>query len=239
MKCDCNMCHYGMAHHCKGPDRAEKVARYIEDYSRASASFVLALATGSMPSDAAREQFTQRVRDASRRAEKQQAKDATMKPTTEQIADAFLRSENATIAADRAVAAHDRECAASLIFAAIRATCDAISISAQAGLIDPIENVAPTLDVFVRSMHLVNKGDFDAARAVPHAAVEAPAKVEAPESVKFRSRYGEEANDDERYAWAAAFAQAMADENTGAVAASFADECIDALRAEMKARNAQ
>ena len=75
MKCTCTSCAMGLPNHCEGPEAAANQARWRADYANAAAELVLVLATGSMPSAEAREQFKQRVSDASQRAKLTKAKE--------------------------------------------------------------------------------------------------------------------------------------------------------------------
>lgn len=71
--CSCNQCRAGFTNHCTGPNAAANQAKWRADYNDAAAELAFILATGSMPSDEAREQFKQRVRDASQRAKQPKA----------------------------------------------------------------------------------------------------------------------------------------------------------------------
>ncbi len=75
MSCKCASCAMGVPNHCTGPDAAANIAKWHADYTNAAAELAFILATGSMPSEQAREQFKQRVRDASPRAKQPKAKE--------------------------------------------------------------------------------------------------------------------------------------------------------------------
>ncbi len=61
-KCACPHCAMGLPNHCTGPDAEKRHAEWTIAYSRACADLVLAMATGSVSTAAAREQFIAEVK---------------------------------------------------------------------------------------------------------------------------------------------------------------------------------
>ncbi len=241
MKCSCWACRAGMPNHCEGPDRAANIAKWRADYENAAAELAFILATGSMPSDDAREQFKQRVRSATARAKQPTVQEVPMMPTQEQIAAAFERAEIAHRAAEKAIDARDAKQAPPLIYETLVHTLEAMTMCARAGVLNPLENITPSVTFYVRVLQLIAEAKFDdVAKLKIGSSIGVVTEPEltpaAPVREGFRCAIGVAMDPDERTVWNAAFAQAMADENTGAVSANFADECVDALRAEMKAR---
>jgi hypothetical protein len=148
-----------------------------------------------------------------------------MKPTNEEIVESLEVAAECSRKAEAAIAKRDRISADDLLVRAIKATCDSLSLLCLADSpMQHIANIAPNVAHYARALALVDKGDFDGAlRLEP-----------APET--FRASYGEVMNKDERYTWAAAFANYFAGGATGAVSARQADLTIIALRDEMAHR---